>query len=421
MIVRTVSLGREGMESLRFQQGRRGGVTFLGRETVPGEERGDRTIILLDPATVSQRLLSLPIEDQGKLRAILPNELRPTLPRDPSTLLFDATLAGSGQVLAFWVDRAIPQSIVESLPPSVEPDRATIAPLMWAPLIPERYREGTVLLSDGKSAVIFSNGKRLLYRAIVDDLPRELSRTVDTWELGGNPIIDALFLFGEGAEEYGKDPSPFPPETALLPVEELCRHCHFDSHEDARRYASESAVILDLDRDVPIDFLRGVSSSRTRQRIRRQTVTAGILVLILLVLLFGRLEMKRRMILKDIASLDRSIASIYHEVFPKRTAVDEVGEISAEIRRLSEQSSAPLILPTLRLLADGMAQRPIRLTSVEIDGTSLVARGEGGSLAAAEEFVRKLSLRDASLSETSRTADGKVLFTLKGTIERGKR
>lgn len=420
MIIRTMSLDRDGGTTLRFQRRRKGGLEFLGRETEPGREDADRTVILLDPKTVSQRVVPLPIDDQGKLRAILPNELRSTLPHDPATLLFDGLPIGDGQVIAFWIDRTLPQSIVESLPAKVEPDAATVAGLTWGALIPEHLRESTLLLSDGSAAAIYSGGILRLYRSLADDLPRELTRTVDSWELGGNRVIDAILLFGRGGEELAHSPASFHPRTTLLPVEELCYRCRFDSPDEARRFASEAALLL-YGKPLPVDFLRGVSSSRSRQRLRRQTMTAAILAILLVIFLFGRLEMKRRMILRDISSLDRSISAIYSEIFPKRKPVDEAAEISAEIRRISEQSSSPLILPTLRLLADGMANRPIRFTSIEIDGTSLVAKGEGGSLAAAEEFVRKLPMKDATLSETSKKGDGGVLFTLKGTIERGRR
>lgn len=421
MIIRTVTTGPGEWTSLRFDLSR-GRCTFLGREADPGLLPAHRTIILLDPSLVSRRVVRLPFSERRKMREILPAELRSTLGRDPAELSFDLIPLAGGETLAMWVERSHLASILESLPAGVEATVATLPVTGWHMLIPERLREKTLLLSDGHSAAIYRGGSPLLHRPLAGALADELALTATTHHLAGNEPVEAILLFGGAAEIFQSDPTPFPPECTLLPVDELTSFCRFDDPADPLLYAGEASVVMSGDHPDDVNFLRGITSSRERERIRRLLVTAAILSLVLLIALFGRLELERRILAREIASLDRSIAAIYHEVFPKRSPVDPAAEIAAEIRRLSEQNSSPLILPTLRLLAEE-TKGGIRFTSVEIDGGTLTARGEAPSLPAAEELVKRLTgrLTEPSLAESSRRGDGTILFTLKGTVERGNR
>lgn len=421
MIIRTVTITEPAVRSLRFQ-GSRGKYRCLGEESTIGSSPADRTILILAPSAVSQRIVRLPIPDRRSQREVLPTELRPTLAADPSGLIFDIIPLSPGESLALWVERERMISLVESLPEGVYASVATISPTGWHMLVPERLRERTIILSDGLSAAVFHGGKPILYRPLSDELPRELALTAEAHRLAGNEPVEAILLFGKGADLYRSDPRPFPPESSLLPVDELTSFCRFDDPETALSCAGEASVVVAGGHEDDVNFLRGIISTRESSRIRRLSIAAVILSVTLVIILFGRLELKRRTLNREIASLDRTITAIYHEVFPRRQPVDPAAEIAAEIRRLSENTLSPLVLPTLRTLAEE-TRGGIRFTSVEIDGTTLTAKGEAPSLPAAEELARKLSGRigDPSLTESSRKGDGTILFTLKGNVERGKR
>jgi general secretion pathway protein L len=126
----------------------------------------------------------------------------------------------------------------------------------------------------------------------------------------------------------------------------------------------------------------------------------------------------------DLVSLDKSIASMYREVFPGRAkAVDEVAEIKGEIRKLSGAEEGNPFLDVLKKLAEAKGNTINGLYETELEGVNLRVKGDARSAQAVNEFKSALAplMATVELGEVKSRPDGSVTFTLAGTLKEVKK
>ncbi|MEI7816088.1 MAG: GspL/Epsl periplasmic domain-containing protein, partial [Desulfuromonadales bacterium] len=157
--------------------------------------------------------------------------------------------------------------------------------------------------------------------------------------------------------------------------------------------------------------------------LRKKLFLSGILSAVIILLLFVNTGIQYRAAVSDISSLNKSIASIYREIFPSRPkAVDEISEIKGEIRKLSGIESSNGYLDTLKKLAE--AKNSINgLYEAELEGRNLRVKGDARSAQAADEFKAALAplLATVELGEVKSRPDGTVGFSLTGTLKEGSK
>ena len=160
-----------------------------------------------------------------------------------------------------------------------------------------------------------------------------------------------------------------------------------------------------------------VSGSRT---VRKKIIVSAILAAVALLIFFADLGLRYGFVRKDLDSLNTSIGSIYREIFPKRKkAVDEVGELKSEIKRLSGAGAGINALATLKKLAELKGDDITGFYETEIDGNQVQLKGDARSIQAVSTLKTRAgaALTGVEVGEIRTKADGSATFTLRGTLK----
>jgi general secretion pathway protein L len=154
---------------------------------------------------------------------------------------------------------------------------------------------------------------------------------------------------------------------------------------------------------------------------RKLRLTVGLAALVALLLL-GESGVRFAMAKRDLASLDASIKGMYQEVFPgRKKAVDEVGELRAEIRKLEGAKISSNTLKVLKDLAEAKGDTVNGIYETELDGQEVRLKGEARSFQAANDFKARAGklFEGAELSDTKSKPDGSVSFAFRGKLKGG--
>ena len=305
------------------------------------------------------------------------------------------------------------------------PERASAAAVMAANAAPAADRKLTIALADGSGCAVFRDGTPAYFRSFAGPLAVELPRTLTAIELGQGLKVDRCYLFGPAAAVFVEERSGFPPCCALLPTDSVLAGIFGSDPQSARDLAGLAAVARAVAAGGATDFRQGaLTYTAGRERLRQSLRLPAILALCIVLALFAELAVRWQLLRRDVASLDRSIAAIYKEVFPKRKPVDETAELKAEIRRLSGSGSAISPLATLKALADGMGEGITGFSEVELDGATVRIRGEARSQQAVTDLKGRLAPQLTGLelveSRSKVGSGGDVTFVLKGTGLKGE-
>jgi general secretion pathway protein L len=169
------------------------------------------------------------------------------------------------------------------------------------------------------------------------------------------------------------------------------------------------------------DFRRGdLAWTAGDAKLRKKLILTAILSLVAVVLLFVGKGLQYRAVKTDLASLDRSIASIYKEIFPTRAkAVDELSEVKGEIKKLTGAESSGGVLDVLKRLAEAKGATINGLYEAELEGSTLRIKGDARSAQAVNDFKAALSSLAATseLGEIKSRPDGSVGFSLTATLK----
>jgi general secretion pathway protein L len=173
------------------------------------------------------------------------------------------------------------------------------------------------------------------------------------------------------------------------------------------------------------DFRRGdLAWTAGSKKVRRQLILTGVLTTLVVVLLFAYKGLQYRAARADIASLNSSISSLYHEIFPGRAKpVDELAEVKGELRKLSGSENSVGVLDLLKKLAEAKGVTINALFEAEIEGRTLRVKGDARSAQAVNEFKTALAGMTVTteLGEIKSRPDGTVSFSLSGTIKEAGR
>jgi general secretion pathway protein L len=423
----------------RFHQ-KRGALVFAGafRETI-GQEHPfatmleqaaaadhevERIVLALPPAHLFMREMELPLTDRKKIRQVLPLELKGETAFATEELVFDALPLGDGKILAIWGKRhELAEKIAAMTDKKMEPEIVTASLFHWHALLPDGERNAQIALSDGESLAVYSDGKPCYFRTLRQgDLDSEITRTLAAVEIAKGMKVDKILLHGAAAGKDADLPSSSP-AFAVLPGNKEMTSAFGGLATEARDLAGAYAVARACAMEEPVNFRSGeLAYTAGRKKTLKKLRISLILAAICVVLLIAETALRYILLQRDLDSVNNSIKSIYHEVFPNRKKpVDEVAELHSEIKRLGGGATTGSLLASLKKLADIKGADVTALYEIEVEGDQLRVHGESRSIAAVNDFRTRAAalFADTEVGEIKSRPDGSVTFMLRGTVKGG--
>jgi general secretion pathway protein L len=272
---------------------------------------------------------------------------------------------------------------------------------------------------DGNTLAVIQDGTTTFIRTLeTGDLQAQVAAIFTALSMSGVALPPCLLVFGERAEALLLTADmPVPVSRLELPDESVKV---FRTETTFQQLAGLYAVAYGSHCGGLPDFRRGeLAWTAGDARLRKKLRLAAVLTVVTVVLLFVSKGLQYRAVRADIASLDRSILSIYREVFPSRTkAVDELSEIKGEIRKLSGGDTAGTALDIIKVLAEAKGTTINGLYEAEVEGRILRLKGDARSAQAVNDFKDAISplMTSVELGEVKSRPDGTVAFVLSGTI-----
>lgn len=435
MIIQIIQLTEHDLTCARFRRSGRSSLTPVSGLKLPYADQAElrallqdqlptpageevRTILALAPRSVSLRELNLPISDRRKLRAVLPHELAGETAQPDQEVACDAVPLDGGSILAGWApSAAVAEQISLFNEAGIDPEAVTVACLHWH-LVAPGQQSGPFAICDRQAVLVCRPGADapVYCRTLGSD--DELVRTLTALELTHDLQVATVYQLEPG---HPADlPTPFVLQP--LPVPDLLEQTPASGSLPPLALAGALAVAEAYCANTLFNLRSGpLAWSRQRRHLLRRhrlpLLLAGLLVLLLTIESGTRWYLLKR----DLASVNGSIARIFREVFPTRAkAVDEVAEISAEIRRLQGGLSTNASLAFLIDLAAMKSDEITLFSEVEYDAGSVRLKGDSRSSAAVNSLRQQLLAAGWSMEQPDLTnrPNGSVLFVLKG--QRGR-
>jgi general secretion pathway protein L len=377
-----------------------------------------RVLLCLPPSLFAQRSVSLPFNDLRKAREVLPSQLQGDIALPVEELALQALPVGDGQFLALWARKSdISNAITLFRDAGIEPQVVTSVAFALADL-PGISRDCAVC--DGNMLALLKNGRLTYFRAS-DTLLKSstVSATLFALELSGCELPPHIYLIGSAENEFlDADALPIPLKRLEVPSE--LGHL-FKNDKTFQQLAGLYAVARASYAGTLPDFRQGeLAWTAGDVRLRKKLILSGILAVVVILLLFVNKGIQYRSAVADLASLNKSITSIYREIFPTRVkAVDEVSEIKGEIKKLSGGEGSTNYLDVLKKLAELKGNSINGLYEAELEGRNLRIKGDARSAQAVNEFKTSLAplLDSSELGEVKSRPDGTVAFSLTGTVK----
>ena len=413
------SMTLAGAATFQLEEGQ--DLAAIAGRIAAGTTGSPQVVLCLPPALFAQRRVELPLKDTRKVREVLPAHLQGDIALQTEEVVFEALPSTDGSFLALWAKQSeLAHAIAIFREAGIEPRHVTAAPFAWSHL---PGLGGSCLVSDGRAIAAISDGRPLLVRSIAGaPLQQQLAATLPLLALAELPPPTRLVAFGRLAE------LPELPAGNTLAVEQLELPVElaaaFRNDQTFLQLAGLYAVARACHDGTLPDFRRGgLAWTAGDAKLRRQMRTTALLAVLTLLLLFGYKGMQYRQASMDLASLNRSIAAMYREIFPGRVkAVDELAEVKGEIRKLSGTAGSAGFLDALKQLAEAKGGSINGLYEAELDGRSLRVKGDARSAQAANEFKTALAplVSSVELGEVKSRPDGTVTFTLAATLKEVK-
>lgn len=379
-----------------------------------------RVVLCLPPALFAQRSVSLPFKDLRKVREVLPAQLQGDIALPVEELALGVMPVGDGRFLALWARKSdIATAIAQFREAGIEPQVVTALPFGLAELpgIPS-----DCAVCDGNTLSLLQGGRLTYFRAFNAAVTAAMvNATLSALELSGGVLPPRLCLIGPGTSELADaDTLPLPVESIEVPTQ--LGHL-FKNDETFQQLAGLYAVARASHAGTLPDFRQGeLAWTAGDVKLRRKLLLTGMLVVAVVVLLFVNKGIQYRAAAADMASLNKSIAALYREIFPTRAkAVDEISEVKGEIKKLAGVQSSSDYLDILKKLAEAKGSIINGLYEAELEGASLRIKGDARSAQAVNEFKAALAplLASVELGEIKSRPDGTVGFSLTGTLKEG--
>lgn len=377
-------------------------------ESLGPRQGNERVILAVPPALVHARELTIPIADRRKLRELLPMELSGEIASSTDEMVFDAVVAGEEKVLAVWCRQRDLLPFIEQLAAcGLEPEIVTASHLHWNLLLP--VGAPLTAITDGAALVIGNRCSPLLVRPVNSDvLQADIDRSISAFELSTGLEVGGRLFVGAARNEG-----------AGICCRELTEAFAGDSNASldiAGAYAVAGALVSGN----LVDFRAGaLAYTRGKRELLRKLRLTAMLAMILVLLLFVETGVRYWLLSRDIASLERSIHSLYADIFPSRKkSVDPVAEVRGEIRRMTQNGAGRRVLPVLKSLAELKGTGISGFYEIELDGSNLRLKGEGKTVQEVNDFKRRSAavVANPELSELKTKGDGGVSFVFRGIV-----
>jgi general secretion pathway protein L len=379
-----------------------------------------RVVLCLPAALFAQRSVSIPLTDLRKVREVLPTQLQGDIALPIEELALEVLPAVEGKFLALWARKSdISEAIGQFRDAGIEPQVVTSLPFALAELpgVPP-----DCAVCDGSTLALLHGGRLAYFRTSDSALTTPaIAATLSVLELSGVKLPQRICLIGQVAGGLADaEKLPIPVEAVEVPPG--LGHL-FKNDETFQQLAGLYAVARAGYAGILPDFRRGeLAWTVGDAKLRRKLILTGVLMAAVILLLFISKGLQYRAAVADISSLNKSIASIYREIFPSRIkAVDEISEVKGEIRKLAGVESSSGYLDLLKRLAEAKGNSINGLYEAELEGRSLRIKGDARSAQAVNEFKAALAtlLDAAELGEVKSRPDGTVTFRLTGTLKEG--
>ncbi|MDD2900628.1 MAG: type II secretion system protein GspL [Desulfuromonadaceae bacterium] len=378
-----------------------------------------RVILCLSPSLFAQRAISLPFNNLRKVREVLPAHLQGEIALPVEELALGVLPAGEGRFLALWARKSdIRVAISQFREAGIEPQIVSSVTFALAKLpgVPS-----DCVVCDGNTLAFLNDGQMTYFRAFEATLTAPLiAATLLAMELSNGVLPPCICLTGTSRGLAETDTLPLPVEVAEPPPE--LGHL-FKNDETFHQLAWFYAVAHASYAGTLPDFRQGeLAWTAGDAKLRKKLLLTGVLVVVVVLMLFIGKGLHYRATAADVASLDKSIASIYREIFPARgKAVDEISEIKGEIRKMAGVEISGGYLDLMKKLAEAKENNINGLYEAELEGRSLRIKGDAGSAQAVNEFKAVLAplLSVSELGEVKSRPDGTVTFRITGTLKEG--
>lgn len=382
--------------------------------TLPPADQGVRTILSIPPRLLTLRSLQLPIEDRKKLRSVLPLELAADSLDDSLPLVADGITISPGCQLAGWIRLQPLQDLLAELQKvGLDPEVITCGPLCWQNLSGELTGSTVFLRHD--AMVVAEEGGLQFCRMMDTSDSQLLERTLSTLKVSDS-ISPVNRYWLDRPQNVAEKGAPLPTElTTLEGSGDLPPAALLSPLAMARGYLKGDIFNL---RSGSLAWKGGHS------QLLRQYRWPLLLAVVTLLLLFGELGLRWYLLQQDLNSINRSVAEIYKGIFPGRgKAVDEVGEVKSEIRRLESGGKGVELLRFMQLLAESKGDQLNGLSELEYDGEHFRLKGDAASQKGVTELQQRLAAAsfETESPEISSRNDGSILFTIRGSSKGGGR
>ena len=378
-----------------------------------------RVILCLPPVLFAQRAITLPITDLRKVREVLPAHLQGESAIAVEELSLQVMPSGSGKFLALWGRKSdIGEAITQFREAGIEPQIVSSLPFAYGELpgIPQ-----DAVVCDGRTVAVIKGGKLTYFRAFSSAATAPMiNTTLAALALSGEELPEKLCLIGAEVHQMDLGELSCAAELVQVPAE---LGGLFKNEQTFLQLAGHYAVARACFAGTLPDFRQGELSWRAGDaRLRKKLLLTGILAVIIVLLVFTSKGLQYKVAVTDLASLNKSIATLYRDIFPNRNkAVDEVSEVKGEIKKLSGMETSSAHLDILKIIADAKGNSINGIFEAEIEGRTLRIKGDAGSSQSVNEFKAALTplLATVDLGEVKSRPDGTVIFTLSGTLKEG--
>ena len=397
------------------------------KATGSGEEK---IILAISPALLFMREIDLPITDLRKVREVLPLELKGETAVDTEELVFDALPLQEGKFLAIWgKQEKIAEMIRIMTNEGMEPEIVTAALFYWHMLIPDTERTGPVALTDGESVAIYHNGTPVYFRPLgCGEMIAEVTRTLAALEIAKGINVGKVFLHGNAArqaESGALEATPAGIVFTALPITGNLAATFSADGTAALDLAGSYALARVCGKEELVNFRRGeLAYTAGLAKIRKKFRLTAYLAAAVVVLLFAEVGLRYYLVTRDLTSLNKSVTSIYRNVFPSRKkSVDEVAELRSEIKRLSVSAMGRSMLPILKKLAEMKGDSIAGFYETEIEGGKVRLKGDANSVQAVNDFKARAAaaFTGAEVGEVKSRPDGSVSFVFTATVKEGEK